>query len=408
MGPGRGLHAMLTRALPLLSVLCAVVMIQHVYSAGTLRTAPTRGFGSYATTRQAAACHQLQPRQNRIQAVTKEPYGYPRSTRGHRTVVRSDHPEIGEIIDPIIEWDFDQEMQGDKYDMKTNKLLHSVYLVPNLEDAVRFCEKALSMKTLRRRDLPEQKSKMAFMGYGPEGEYMTIQLQEKEDAPGYDSGDGFQGYGISLPQTTYTDIIDNEKLRPLGGVVGQPMMNWTIGPNMIPDEDPSLNKYIQRGYAIGPGEVVFEVNNQSIKDPLNKVRLCVIDLEKSIEFYEALGMRIHQKRAHLLDIPFDSRLSAIMGYGETEGESGNIELIYLYNTHELDLGETFRQISVSTPNVTAAYETMKEAGYSFFKPPSVVEGLGTEVAALRDPNGYVVVLVSEEGHKKELELAASF
>jgi len=306
-----------------------------------------------------------------------------------------------------IDWFLDDNEDDDRYKMRENKLLHTVYLVDDLERTVDFCTKALGMKVLRTRQLPKQGATCVYVGYGPEGEFFTIQLYGKTDAQGYDLGDSFWGYALTLPHESETDVLDDAKLKPLGGSVADPMSMWVLGPNMVPDEDVNIQKPIERGYGYGPAKLVFEVNNGTVRDPLARVRMRVTDLEKSISFYESLGMKLHQKRAHLLDEPFDTRLTAIMGFGENEHDSGNIELIYVYNTKELDLGERFRQLSVSTKNVTAAVERMTEDGYKFFKEPAKLDSIDTEVAALRDPDGYVVVLVKEEDFMNEIAEAAS-
>jgi len=305
-------------------------------------------------------------------------------------------------------WGLEEDQDDGRYKMRENKLLHSVFLVKDLDKTVQFLSKAFGMKVLRTREIPSQKATCVYMGYGPEGEYFTIQLYGKPDAPGYDLGDSFWGYALVLPCEKDTDVLDDAKLRPLGGEVVEPMSMWCLGANMVPDEDPELVKTIERGYAFGPSKMVFEVTNGTIRDPLARLRLRVLDLEKSIKFYESLGMKLHQKRAHLLDEPFDTRMTAIMGYGENENDSSNLELIYLYNSHELDLGEKFRQVSIATKNVTAAVERMKEDGYDFFKEPGSLESVGgTEVAAIKDPDGYVVVLVKDEDFQKEVSEAGS-
>ncbi|GAB5368269.1 hypothetical protein AAMO2058_001304600 [Amorphochlora amoebiformis] len=287
--------------------------------------------------------------------------------------------------------------------MKANNLLHSVFLVSDIEKTIEFCTQVLGMKVLRSRDLPAQKATSSFLGYGPEGQYFTIQLLNKKEGGVVDLGDAFSGFSLTLPHKTLTEVVHIDKAKAYGGKVADPMKNWILGPNMIPDEDVDFRKTIQRGYVYGPSQLLFEVNNGTVRDPLSRVRLRVVDLEKSIEFYEKLGMKIHQKRAHLLDEPYDTRLTAIMGFGNTEEDSGCVELIYFYNTQEIDIGDKHRQISVSTQNVTAAAEVMEDAGYSLIKRPSKLDGVGTEVAAVKDPDGYMVVLVNEGDFKAEID-----
>eukprot|EP00466_Bigelowiella_natans_P003709 jgi/Bigna1/146746/aug1.120_g21454 len=202
-----------------------------------------------------------------------------------------------------IDWFLDDNEDDDRYKMRENKLLHTVYLVDDLERTVDFCTKALGMKVLRTRQLPKQGATCVYVGYGPEGEFFTIQLYGKTDAQGYDLGDSFWGYALTLPHESETDVLDDAKLKPLGGSVADPMSMWVLGPNMVPDEDVNIQKPIERGYGYGPAKLVFEVNNGTVRDPLARVRMRVTDLEKSISFYESLGMKLHQKRARKLRPP---------------------------------------------------------------------------------------------------------
>jgi len=60
-------------------------------------------------------------------------------------------------------------------------------------------------------------------------------------------------------------------------------------------------------------------------------------------------------------------------------------------------------LSVMTKNITSAMEHMKDKGYEAIEKPSSSDGVETEVASLRDPDGYTVLLVNEGDFFKEIE-----
>ena len=48
--------------------------------------------------------------------------------------------------------------------------------VGHLEKSIQFYTEVLGMKLLRRRDYPEGKFTLAFVGYGPESEEAVLEL----------------------------------------------------------------------------------------------------------------------------------------------------------------------------------------------------------------------------------------
>ncbi|KAK7410374.1 hypothetical protein VNO78_01108 [Psophocarpus tetragonolobus] len=63
--------------------------------------------------------------------------------------------------------------------------------VGDLDRAIAFYKKAVGMKLLRKRDNPEQKYTVAFMGYGPEDKNTVLELTYNYGVTNYDKGNGY-------------------------------------------------------------------------------------------------------------------------------------------------------------------------------------------------------------------------
>ncbi len=84
--------------------------------------------------------------------------------------------------------------------MSESRLLHTMLRVKNLDRSVEFYTKLLGMKELRRRDVPDGKYTLAFVGYGDESSTSVIELTFNWDqTDGYDVGDGFGHLAVGLP-----------------------------------------------------------------------------------------------------------------------------------------------------------------------------------------------------------------
>lgn len=84
--------------------------------------------------------------------------------------------------------------------MSEARLLHTMLRVKDLDASVAFYTKLLGMKELRRREVPDGKYTLAFVGYGDEGSHSVIELTYNWDqsAP-YDLGSGFGHLAVGLP-----------------------------------------------------------------------------------------------------------------------------------------------------------------------------------------------------------------
>lgn len=91
--------------------------------------------------------------------------------------------------------------------MNTQKprLLHTMLRVKDLEKSVAFYTKLLGMKELRRREVPDGKYTLAFVGYGDEADTSVLELTYnwgKDE--GYQLGTGFGHLAVGVPDVAAT------------------------------------------------------------------------------------------------------------------------------------------------------------------------------------------------------------
>src|SRR5690606_29277652 len=71
------------------------------------------------------------------------------------------------------------------------RILHTMLRVGNLEKSIAFYTDVLGMKVLRRKDYPEGKFTLAFVGYQDESEGPALELTHNWDTEKYDMGTGY-------------------------------------------------------------------------------------------------------------------------------------------------------------------------------------------------------------------------
>lgn len=70
--------------------------------------------------------------------------------------------------------------------------------VGDLDKSLNFYTEVLGMKLLRRKDYPEGRFTLAFVGYGEESETAVLELTHNWDTPSYDLGAGYGHIAIEV------------------------------------------------------------------------------------------------------------------------------------------------------------------------------------------------------------------
>ena len=84
--------------------------------------------------------------------------------------------------------------------MPTNwRMLHTMIRVGDLDRSIDFYTRLLGMSLLRRKDYPDGRFTLAFVGYGDEADHTVIELTHNWDTPRYELGTGFGHIALGVP-----------------------------------------------------------------------------------------------------------------------------------------------------------------------------------------------------------------
>lgn len=132
--------------------------------------------------------------------------------------------------------------------MNTEKfrVLHTMLRVNDLEKSIEFYTKHMGMQLLRRRDFPEGKFTLAFVGYGDEADTAVIELTYNwgREQP-YELGNAYGHIAIAVPDIYKTC----EELVGVGVKVPRPPGPMKGGQNpiaFVEDPDGYRIELIQR------------------------------------------------------------------------------------------------------------------------------------------------------------------
>ena len=95
------------------------------------------------------------------------------------------------------------------------RILHAMLRVGNLENSIEFYSQVLGMRVLRRKDYPEGRFTLAFVGYQNESDATAIELTHNWDTKEYDLGAGFGHIAIEVDDA----YIACEMVKKRGGRV---------------------------------------------------------------------------------------------------------------------------------------------------------------------------------------------
>lgn len=93
------------------------------------------------------------------------------------------------------------------------RFLHTMIRVAQLERSLAFYTEVLGMRLLRRKDYPEGRFTLAFVGYGEEADSTVLELTWNWDTDAYELGTGFGHLAIEVDDV-YAAVAD---IRARGG-----------------------------------------------------------------------------------------------------------------------------------------------------------------------------------------------
>jgi lactoylglutathione lyase len=125
------------------------------------------------------------------------------------------------------------------------RILHTMIRVGDLERSIAFYTGVLGMHVLRRKDYPQGRFTLAFVGYGPEDEGAVIELTHNWDTASYELGDGFGHVAIAVDDIHAACA----RIRTQGGVISRepgPMKHGTTVIAFVRDPDGYAIELIER------------------------------------------------------------------------------------------------------------------------------------------------------------------
>jgi lactoylglutathione lyase len=123
--------------------------------------------------------------------------------------------------------------------------------VGDLQRSLDFYTQVLSMKLLRRKDYPDGRFTLAFVGYGDEAATAVLELTHNWDTPSYQLGNGYGHVAIEVDDAY--KACDEVSKR--GGKVTRaagPMKHGTTVIAFVEDPDGYKIEFIQKSRAQAP------------------------------------------------------------------------------------------------------------------------------------------------------------
>jgi lactoylglutathione lyase len=125
------------------------------------------------------------------------------------------------------------------------RILHTMLRVGDLDRSIRFYTEVLGMRLLRRKDYPDGKFTLAFVGYQEESEGAAIELTHNWDTDRYDIGTGYGHVALEVDDA-YQACAE---IKRRGGVVTReagPMKHGTTVIAFVQDPDGYKIELIQK------------------------------------------------------------------------------------------------------------------------------------------------------------------
>ena len=128
------------------------------------------------------------------------------------------------------------------------RILHTMLRVGDLERSLKFYTEVLGMRVLRRKDYPDGKFTLAFVGYADEDEEAVLELTHNWGVEKYEMGNAYGHIAVQVDDA-YRAC---EEVKKRGGKVTReagPMKHGTTVIAFVEDPDGYKIEFIQRAAA---------------------------------------------------------------------------------------------------------------------------------------------------------------
>jgi lactoylglutathione lyase len=125
------------------------------------------------------------------------------------------------------------------------RILHTMLRVGDLDRSLKFYTEVLGMKLLRRKDYPDGKFTLAFVGYGDESDTAVLELTHNWGVEKYELGNAYGHIAVEVADA-YRACED---VKQRGGRVTReagPMKHGTTVIAFVEDPDGYKIEFIQR------------------------------------------------------------------------------------------------------------------------------------------------------------------
>jgi lactoylglutathione lyase len=126
------------------------------------------------------------------------------------------------------------------------RMLHTMLRVGDLERSIAFYTQVLGMRLLRRKDYPEGKFTLAFVGYGDESDHTVLELTYNWGVDRYELGTAFGHIALEVDDAAQAcaDVAakGGKVVRPAG-----PMRHGSTVIAFVEDPDGYKIEFIQKG-----------------------------------------------------------------------------------------------------------------------------------------------------------------
>lgn len=125
------------------------------------------------------------------------------------------------------------------------RILHTMLRVGDLERSLRFYTDVLDMRVLRRKDYPDGRFTLAFVGYQDESEDAVLELTHNWDTDHYELGTGYGHIALEVDDA----VAACARVAERGGKVTRPagpMKHGTTVIAFVEDPDGYKIEFIQK------------------------------------------------------------------------------------------------------------------------------------------------------------------